>query len=70
MRVVKYLSNQEKSVNRTLDELQLGVCKQTVLNTIRRSGVLVRQTKMKNPSMTDAKSERRSFSHKRAVFKT
>uniref|UniRef100_A0A8R1I0B3 HTH_Tnp_Tc3_1 domain-containing protein n=1 Tax=Caenorhabditis japonica TaxID=281687 RepID=A0A8R1I0B3_CAEJA len=52
-RVVKYLSNQEKSVNHTLGELQLGVCRQTVLNIIRRSGLLVRQTKMMTPSMTD-----------------
>uniref|UniRef100_A0A8R1E4W0 HTH_Tnp_Tc3_1 domain-containing protein n=1 Tax=Caenorhabditis japonica TaxID=281687 RepID=A0A8R1E4W0_CAEJA len=66
-RVVKYLSNQEKSFNQALGELQLGVCKQTVLNTIRQSDVLVRRTKMKTPSMTDAKSKRRSFPPKGAA---
>uniref|UniRef100_A0A8R1EB99 HTH_Tnp_Tc3_1 domain-containing protein n=1 Tax=Caenorhabditis japonica TaxID=281687 RepID=A0A8R1EB99_CAEJA len=63
-RVVKYLSKQEKSVNHSLGELQLGVCRQTVLNIIRRSGVFIRQTKMKTPSMTDhhKRSRKNGFS--------
>ncbi|CAO4371152.1 unnamed protein product [Caenorhabditis nigoni] len=57
--IVRSVSNSPKSINDVRQELNLKVCKNTVRNVIKRSGVIVRQRMMKVPKLTDAHKVRR-----------
>uniref|UniRef100_A0A8R1DXU3 Transposase Tc1-like domain-containing protein n=1 Tax=Caenorhabditis japonica TaxID=281687 RepID=A0A8R1DXU3_CAEJA len=71
-RVVKYLLNQEKSVNHTLGELQLGFCRRTVLNIIRRSGVVgtyYQANMTPSPTKSDAADDNKENSNQQVTNK-
>ncbi|CAI5440302.1 unnamed protein product [Caenorhabditis angaria] len=55
--ILRMVSNSVTSANDVRTELKLDVCKNTVINTIHRSGVMVHQKMAKTPSMTDRHKE-------------
>uniref|UniRef100_A0A8R1HVG9 HTH_Tnp_Tc3_1 domain-containing protein n=1 Tax=Caenorhabditis japonica TaxID=281687 RepID=A0A8R1HVG9_CAEJA len=57
--VIRTASNSPKNLNEIKAELGLEVCKQTVHNVIKRSGVIIRQKMMKVAKLSDRHKEKR-----------